>query len=89
MYLYLWLNINLKFRTMKQIGRNVMCGLCTAVTAAAVLLFSCTQGPEPVGPQSGMTIRATTEVTRTALGADYSVVWNEGDSFLLKRLRKH
>ena len=83
MYLYLWLNINLKFRTMKQIGRNVMCGLCTAVTAAAVLLFSCTQGPEPVGPQSGMTIRATTEVTRTALGADYSVVWNEGDSFLL------
>ena len=37
MYLYLWLNINLKFRTMKQIGRNVMCGLCTAVTAAAGL----------------------------------------------------
>lgn len=23
MYLYLWLNINLKFRTMKQIGRKV------------------------------------------------------------------
>lgn len=68
---------------MKQIGRNVMCGLCTAATVAAVLLSSCTQGPEPAGPRSGMTIRATTEGTRTVLGADYSVVWNEGDSFLL------
>ena len=66
---------------MKQIGRNVMCGLCTAVTAAAVLLSSCTQGPEPVGPQSGMTIRATTEVTRTVLGADYSVCGTRGMRF--------